>query len=64
MKIKAEWIRDLRNRHRITQVQLAESLFHVKRDRIADWETNRRNCPPIIFWAMKLTWDKEDIWGK
>ena len=64
MKVTVEMIKGLRKRHHITQAQLAESLFHIKRDRIADWECGRRNCPPIIWWAMKMTWDHEDIWGK
>ena len=63
MKITVEMIKDLRKRHKITQVQLAKSLFHISKHRIADWECGRRNCSPITWWAMKMTWDHEDIWG-
>ena len=63
-KVTPEMIKDIRNRHRISQVKLAESLFHVKEKRISDWECGKRNCPAIIYWAMKMTWDHEDIWGQ
>jgi predicted transcriptional regulator len=55
-------IKALRRRHKITQWQLADSLYGVKRARISDWETGRRDCPPIVWWAMVLTWDKVDLW--
>ena len=61
MNIKPEWIRDLRERHNLTQVQLADSLYGIKRARIADWESGRRGCPPLVWWAMVLVWDKVDI---
>ena len=66
---RAEDIKDLRRRHHITQKQLADSLYGIKFERIADWESinpktgkPRRNCPDIVWWAMKLTWDKVDLW--
>ena len=62
MKVNPEDIKDLRRRHRITQKQLAESLFHITTQAVASWESGRRNCPPIIWWAMRLTWDKIDEW--
>lgn len=55
-------IKDLRRRYKITQHQLADSLYGVKRPRIPDWETGRRECPPIVWWAMCLVWDKIDLW--
>ena len=61
-KPSAEDIKDLRKRHRITQRQLADSLYGVKYDRIPDWETGRRGCPPSIWWQIKLVWDKVDLW--
>ena len=54
-------VKDLRTRHGITQKQLADSLHGIKVARIADWESGRRNCPEIVWWAMKLIWDKEDL---
>ena len=59
---RAEDIKDLRRRHHITQKQLADSLYGIKFERIADWETGRRNMPDIVWWACKLTWDKVDLW--
>ena len=61
-KPKSEEIKQLRERHGLTQNQLADSLYGIKRERIADWENGRRDCPPIIWWAMVLTWDKVDLW--
>jgi len=61
---KPEEIRELRARHKLTQDKLADSLYGIKRARVPDWEAGRRTCPPIIWWAMKLTWDKEDIWNE
>jgi DNA-binding transcriptional regulator YiaG len=55
-------IKQLRLRHGITQKQLADSLYGVKWRRIVDWECDRRTCPPITWWAMRLTWDKVDLW--
>ena len=57
-----EEIKDLRLRHRITRNQLADSLYGIKRERILDWEVGRRNMPPIVWWACKLTWDHIDLW--
>jgi DNA-binding XRE family transcriptional regulator len=57
-----EQILDLRKRHHITQNQLADSLYGIKRERIGDWESGRRACPSIIWWAILLTWDKRDLW--
>ena len=54
----------LRKRHGITQQQLADSLYDVKRTQIADWEIGRRRCRPLEWWAMVLTWDKVDLWEK
>ena len=56
-----EKIKDLRKRHGITQKQLAESLYGIKVNRVADWESGRRNCQPIVWWAMVLIWDKKDL---
>ena len=57
-----QMIRDLRARHQITQNQLADSLYDIKRPRIPDWEAGRRSCPGIVWWSMVLTWDKRDLW--
>lgn len=57
-----EQIRDLRRRHHITQHQLADSLYGIKRDRVGDWEAGRRGCPAHIWWSMLLIWDKRDLW--
>jgi DNA-binding XRE family transcriptional regulator len=54
-------VKDLRERHGITQRELADSLYHVRRARISDWESGRRGIPPIIWWAMVLIWDHKDI---
>ncbi len=64
MKIKPEEIKALRARYSLTQQQLADSLYEVKRERITDWETHRRVCPPMVTWAMILEWDELDIRGK
>ena len=61
---RAEEIKALRKRHGITQEKLADSLYHIKPKRIADWESGRRNCPDIVWWAMVLTWDKRDLWAE
>lgn len=58
----SEDIKELRMRHRLTQKKLAESLYGIKADQVANWESGRRNCQPITWWAMKIIWDKEDIW--
>ena len=63
MKPTREEIIDLRRRHHITQNQLADSLYDIKRARIGDWESGRRSMPGIIWWAAKITWDKEDLWS-
>ena len=55
-------IKDLRRRYRITQDQLADSLYGVKRPRIYDWESGNRQCPSLTWWAMVLTWDHKDLW--
>ncbi len=55
-------IKDLRKRHGITQKQLCNSLYGVKQDRIGEWERGWRSCPPIVWWAMLLTWDRRDLW--
>ena len=57
-----QMIKDLRKRHRLRQKDLADSLYGIKYDRIPDWETGRRKCPSIVWWAMVLTWDKKDLW--
>lgn len=54
-------VRALRERHGITQNQLADSLYGIKRARIADWESGRRGLPPIVWWAMVLTWDGHNL---
>lgn len=54
-------VKQLRERHNITQVELADSLYGIKRARIADWESGRRGLPPLVWWAMVLTWDKRDL---
>lgn len=61
MKIRPKEIKALRERHNLTQRQLAESLYMVKRERITDWETGRRDCPAMVGWAMILQWDGQDI---
>ena len=58
---KPEEIRALRARHELTQSKLADSLYHITVKAVQEWEAGRRNCPPIIWWAMKLTWDKVDL---
>ena len=55
-------IRELRKRHGISREELARSLYHIKVSRIIDWELDRRKCPPIIWWAMRVTWDQVDLW--
>ena len=57
-----EDIKALRKRHRITQDVLADSLYGIKRARVPDWEAGRRTCSEIIWWAIWLTWEKEDLW--
>lgn len=59
-----EQIKDLRRRHHLTQRQLADSLYGVKYERVADWETDRRKMPPSIWWQMKIVWDKVDLWAE
>ena len=61
---KPEEIRELRARHKLTQDKLADSLYGIKRARVPDWESSRRTCPPITWWAMKLTWDGIDLWNE
>ena len=56
-----EGIRDLRRRHGITQQQLADSLYGVKVQSVASWESGRRGCPPIIYWVIKMIWDNADL---
>lgn len=58
---RREEIKDLRARHRITQKQLAESLYGVSEQSVASWESGRRGCPDIIFWVMKMIWDDIDL---
>lgn len=64
MRPTPQQIRDLRTRHRLSQEKLAESLYHIKATNIAHWENGRRNCQPIVWWAMVLTWDKKDLWAE
>ena len=61
MKIRPNEIRQLRIRHGLTQRNLADSLYGVKRERVTDWETGRRDYPALVAWAMILEWDKLDI---
>ena len=56
-----EGIRLLRKRHKLTQNALADSLYGVKRNRIADWESGRRGCPLPIWWMMVLVHDALDL---
>lgn len=56
-------IRALRRRHNLTQEQLAASLYGIKVESVVNWERDRRNCKPIVWWAMVLTWDKIDLWS-
>ena len=56
-----EKMKELRARHGISREELALSLYGIKPDRVTDWELGRRNCPPIVWWAMVLTWDKKDL---
>jgi len=63
MSPSGEDIRNLRMRYKITQKELAESLYDIKEARISEWERGVRNCPGIVWWAMILTWDKVDIYG-
>lgn len=58
---RAERIKRLRKRHNLTQVKLAKSLYGVSEQSVANWESGRRGCPDILWWAMKLIWDKVDI---
>ncbi len=62
MSPTAQMIKDLRKRHNLTQQRLADSLYGIKVSTVANWEAGRRNCPPIIWWAMVLTWDQRDLW--
>lgn len=56
-------IKDFRKQHRnLTQQKLADSLYGVTVQSIQAWENGRRNCPPIVWWAMLLTWDDIDLW--
>ena len=55
--------RALRRRHNLTQQQLADSLYGVKRVTVADWEIDRRKCGPMSWWAIVLIWDKIDLWS-
>lgn len=56
-------IRDLRKRHNLTQQQLADSLYGNFTGRIiGDYERGERNCMPLTWWAMVLTWDGRDLW--
>lgn len=64
IKPRSYEIRALRARHKLTRDQLALSLYDVKHGRIVDWENDRRSCPPMIWWAMVLTWDKIDLWAE
>ncbi len=61
MKPTPEMIKDLRKKHHITQDQLADSLYDIKRPRVADWESGRRNMPGIIWWIIKLMYDEIDL---
>lgn len=56
-------IRALRRRHKLTQGDLAESLYDVKEGTIRDWENGRRKCASMNWWAIVLTWDKIDLWS-
>lgn len=56
-----EQIKELRKKHHITQEQLADSLYDIKRERIGDWESGRRNMPGVIWWIIKLTYDEIDL---
>jgi len=61
-KTPSEEIKDLRRRNKLTQNQLADSLYGIRRERIPEWEAGRRTCPEITWWAMCLTWDGRDLW--
>ncbi len=63
--IQGNLILHLRQRHNITQKQLAASLYgDIDAKRISGWENNRRGCRPLTFWAMVLIWDKVDLWDR
>lgn len=61
MNPSPEQIKDLRKRKHITQEQLADSLYDIKRERIGDWESGRRRMPGIIWWIIKWMYDKVDL---
>ena len=62
MKTNGVDIKELRKRHGITQKELAYSLYGITTENVQSWESGRRNCTPIVWWAMVLTWDKVDLW--
>lgn len=62
LKPSPEQIRDLRRRHKLTQEQLANSLYGVRVQQVAAWESGRRGCTPNVWWSMCLIHDKRDLW--
>lgn len=56
-----EDLKNLRERHDLTQNELADSLYGVRRESLPAWEQGRRNCPPSIFWQMVTVWDEMDL---
>ena len=54
----------LRLKHGITQQKLADSLYGVSVNTVSSWEAGHRNCPPLTWWAIRLTWDGVDLWNE
>jgi transcriptional regulator with XRE-family HTH domain len=45
-------LRNWREKHNLTQLELAEHL-HVKRETVTRWEIEMRKTPPFLFLALE-----------
>ncbi len=45
-------LRNWRQKHNLTQLELAEHL-HVKRETVTRWEIEMRKIPPFLFLALE-----------
>ena len=52
MTMEGKELRNWREKHKLTQLELAEHL-HVKRETVTRWEIEMRKIPPFLFLALE-----------
>lgn len=53
--------RELKERHGLTYVTMSDPLYGVSKRSIQNWANGRRECPPLVWWALVLHFDGVDL---